>query len=236
MLLQALTQAPVSPSRSEPFASASNPNSWLGLDRASSLQLRRRSADPVDWAEPAGQTLRQDQPTRNGRTPHEDRLRIATRRSGSNLIAVKPRVVPTELKAKIEDAFKRSAELDAKPRHCGSGGQHRHPARHRALARRERGEPLVRPGQPPGSTASRTSSSLRPERTGNRQLHVFFRSRIRFAGQLSSRRFQMRSQNCWLWLCVVASLVVVDGTGVGAAAFVHELFRRQSQACRPGRA
>ena len=27
---------------------------------------------PVDWAEPAGQTLRQDQPTRNGRTPHED--------------------------------------------------------------------------------------------------------------------------------------------------------------------
>jgi osmotically-inducible protein OsmY len=32
----------------------------------------------------------------------------------SNLITVKPRVVPTELKAKIEDAFKRSAELDAK--------------------------------------------------------------------------------------------------------------------------
>ena len=31
----------------------------------------------------------------------------------SNLITVKPRVVPTELKAKIEDAFKRSAELDA---------------------------------------------------------------------------------------------------------------------------
>ena len=32
----------------------------------------------------------------------------------SNLITVKPRVVPTELKARIEDAFKRSAELDAK--------------------------------------------------------------------------------------------------------------------------
>ncbi len=32
----------------------------------------------------------------------------------SNLITVKPRVAPTELKAKIEDAFKRSAELDAK--------------------------------------------------------------------------------------------------------------------------
>jgi osmotically-inducible protein OsmY len=31
----------------------------------------------------------------------------------SNLITVKPRVSPTELKAKIEDAFKRSAELDA---------------------------------------------------------------------------------------------------------------------------
>jgi len=32
----------------------------------------------------------------------------------SNLIAVKPRVAPTELKAKIEDAFRRSAELDAR--------------------------------------------------------------------------------------------------------------------------
>jgi osmotically-inducible protein OsmY len=32
----------------------------------------------------------------------------------SNLITVKPRVAPTELKAKIEDAFKRSAELDAR--------------------------------------------------------------------------------------------------------------------------
>jgi osmotically-inducible protein OsmY len=32
----------------------------------------------------------------------------------SNLITVKPRVAPTELKAKIEDAFRRSAELDAR--------------------------------------------------------------------------------------------------------------------------
>jgi len=32
----------------------------------------------------------------------------------SNLIMVKPRVAPTELKAKIEDAFRRSAELDAR--------------------------------------------------------------------------------------------------------------------------
>ncbi|HEX3450655.1 MAG TPA: BON domain-containing protein [Isosphaeraceae bacterium] len=32
----------------------------------------------------------------------------------ANLITVKPRVAPTELKAKIEDAFKRSAELDAR--------------------------------------------------------------------------------------------------------------------------
>jgi osmotically-inducible protein OsmY len=31
----------------------------------------------------------------------------------SNLITVKPRVAPSELKAKIEDAFKRSAEVDA---------------------------------------------------------------------------------------------------------------------------
>jgi osmotically-inducible protein OsmY len=32
----------------------------------------------------------------------------------SNLIAVKPHVSPTEIKSKIEDAFKRSAELDAR--------------------------------------------------------------------------------------------------------------------------
>ncbi|HEV3446966.1 MAG TPA: BON domain-containing protein, partial [Gemmataceae bacterium] len=31
----------------------------------------------------------------------------------SNLITVKPRVSPTELKSRIEDAFKRSAEMDA---------------------------------------------------------------------------------------------------------------------------
>ena len=32
----------------------------------------------------------------------------------SNLITVKPRVSPTELKSKIEDALKRSAEMDAR--------------------------------------------------------------------------------------------------------------------------
>jgi osmotically-inducible protein OsmY len=32
----------------------------------------------------------------------------------SNLIRVKPRVSPTELKSKVEDAFKRNAELDAR--------------------------------------------------------------------------------------------------------------------------
>ena len=57
----------------------------------------------------------------------------------SNLITVKPRVVPTELKAKIEDAFKRSAELDATPHHGRGGRQQGDPARHRALAGRERG-------------------------------------------------------------------------------------------------
>jgi osmotically-inducible protein OsmY len=31
----------------------------------------------------------------------------------SNMIALKPRVTPTEIKAKIEDAFRRSAEIDA---------------------------------------------------------------------------------------------------------------------------
>jgi osmotically-inducible protein OsmY len=45
----------------------------------------------------------------------ERALRFLTGVAGvSNLIAVKPRVAPTELKAKIEDAFRRSAELDAK--------------------------------------------------------------------------------------------------------------------------
>jgi osmotically-inducible protein OsmY len=32
----------------------------------------------------------------------------------SNLIALKPRVAPTEIKSKIEDAFRRNAEIDAK--------------------------------------------------------------------------------------------------------------------------
>jgi osmotically-inducible protein OsmY len=44
----------------------------------------------------------------------ENTVRYLTGVAGvTNLITVKPRVSPTELKAKIEDAFKRSAELDA---------------------------------------------------------------------------------------------------------------------------
>ena len=34
----------------------------------------------------------------------------------SNLIQLKPRVAPTEIKRKIEEAFRRSAEIDAEPR------------------------------------------------------------------------------------------------------------------------
>ena len=45
----------------------------------------------------------------------ESAVRYLTGVTGvSNLITVKPRVSPTELKSKIEDAFKRSAELDAR--------------------------------------------------------------------------------------------------------------------------
>ena len=133
MLLQALTQAPVSPSISEPFASASNANSWLGLDRASSLQLRRRSADPVDWAEPAGQTLRQDQPTRNGRTPHEDRLRIAARRPG---------------RAEV------GAQRQRGPHRRLGQRRHRHPQWSRDIVLRRSTRPS---GRPSASTASRPS-------------------------------------------------------------------------------
>jgi len=45
----------------------------------------------------------------------ESAVRYLTGMTGvSNLITVKPRVSPTELTSKIEDAFKRSAELDAR--------------------------------------------------------------------------------------------------------------------------
>ena len=45
----------------------------------------------------------------------ESAVRYLTGVAGvSNVITVKPRVSPTELKSKIEDAFKRSAELDAR--------------------------------------------------------------------------------------------------------------------------
>jgi osmotically-inducible protein OsmY len=45
----------------------------------------------------------------------ESAVRYLTGMTGvSNLITIKPRVFPTELRSKIEDAFKRSAELDAR--------------------------------------------------------------------------------------------------------------------------
>ena len=44
-----------------------------------------------------------------------ERRPLPARRDGvSNLITVKPRVSPTELKSKIEEALKRSAEMDAR--------------------------------------------------------------------------------------------------------------------------
>jgi osmotically-inducible protein OsmY len=39
--------------------------------------------------------------------------RVAGIKGVSNLIVLKPRVAPSEIKAKIEDAFRRSAEIDA---------------------------------------------------------------------------------------------------------------------------
>jgi osmotically-inducible protein OsmY len=54
----------------------------------------------------------------------------------SNLIAVKPHVSPTEIKSKIEDAFKRSAELDA--RRISVEVKPGDPARQRTLVGRER--------------------------------------------------------------------------------------------------
>ena len=82
----------------------------------------------------------------------ETQVRYLTGVNGvSNLIAVKPRVVPTELKAKIEDPFKRSAELDAKhvTVEVEGGMVTLRGAVHRSPRKRK---PLVRPGQPPGST------------------------------------------------------------------------------------
>ena len=71
----------------------------------------------------------------------------------SNLITVKPRVAPTEIKAKIEDALKRSAETGRQPHHCRGGGRQGDPARHRALDGPKKRRPHVRPGPRRGSTS-----------------------------------------------------------------------------------
>ena len=84
----------------------------------------------------------------------------------SNLITVKPRVSPSELKSKIEAAFKRSAEMDASRITRRGGRRQGDPARHRALVGREgggRAGGLVGSG---GLPASRTSSPSRPDTAG----------------------------------------------------------------------
>ena len=68
----------------------------------------------------------------------------------TNLIIVMPRVAPSEIKAKIEDALKRSAETNAQPHLCRGGGRQGDPARHCATHGPKRGSRtygLVRAGR-----------------------------------------------------------------------------------------
>ena len=57
----------------------------------------------------------------------------------SNKIELKPRVAPTEIKRKIEEAFRRSAEIDAEPGDGRDAWGRGHPERHRALLGRAAG-------------------------------------------------------------------------------------------------
>ena len=78
----------------------------------------------------------------------------------TNLITVKPRVAPAEIKAKIEDALKRSAEMDARRITVEVDGGKvilRGSVRPGPRRRRRSG----RPGRLPGSPTSRTSSRSR---------------------------------------------------------------------------
>ena len=52
---------------------------------------------------------------RRQRTRAEEAVRRTRGIKGvTNLVALKPKVAPSEIKAKIEDAFRRNAEVDAK--------------------------------------------------------------------------------------------------------------------------
>ena len=51
----------------------------------------------------------------------------------SNFIQIKPRAAPTDIRRKIEEAFRRHAELDATPHHGRDARRRGHPARLRAL-------------------------------------------------------------------------------------------------------
>jgi len=79
----------------------------------------------------------------------------------NNLIRIKPGVAPSELKAKIEDAFKRSAELHAKRVAVEIEGSKVTLRCHRQVMGREGSGPPGRPGRLPACSASRTSSPSR---------------------------------------------------------------------------
>ena len=64
---------------------------------------------------------------------HDAVRRVRGVKGVSNLIELRPRIPPVELKRKIEEEFRRSAEVDANPYHRGGEWWRRHPQGHGPL-------------------------------------------------------------------------------------------------------